>query len=38
MRIAQFVLAPVERLEWQPVEALPGTQRGAGGFGSTGKQ
>jgi dUTP pyrophosphatase len=38
MRIAQFVLAPVERLEWQPVESLPGTQRGAGGFGSTGKQ
>lgn len=37
MRIAQFVLAKVERLEWQPVENLDGTQRGDGGFGSTGK-
>lgn len=35
-RIAQLVLAPVTRLEWERVEALPGTARGAGGFGSTG--
>ncbi len=37
MRIAQLVLAKVERLEWQAVEALDGTARGEGGFGSTGK-
>lgn len=36
MRIAQFVLAPVSRLAWQAVTALPDTARGAGGFGSTG--
>ncbi len=37
MRIAQLILAKVERLEWQPVEHLDGTVRGEGGFGSTGK-
>ncbi len=37
MRIAQLILAKVERLEWQPVENLDATGRGAGGFGSTGK-
>lgn len=37
MRIAQLVLARVERLEWQPVESLDATGRGEGGFGSTGK-
>ena len=37
MRIAQLILAKVERLEWQPVEELDGTVRGEGGFGSTGK-
>jgi len=37
MRIAQFILAKVERLEWQPVDGLDGTKRGEGGFGSTGK-
>ncbi|MFN6953253.1 MAG: dUTP diphosphatase [Acetobacteraceae bacterium] len=36
MRIAQAVLAPVTRVAWQEVEALPETRRGAGGFGSTG--
>jgi dUTP pyrophosphatase len=36
MRIAQAVLAPVTRAAWREVEALPGTARGAGGFGSTG--
>lgn len=35
-RIAQMVVAPVARVEWQEVEALDGTVRGAGGFGSTG--
>jgi len=36
MRIAQAVLAPVARCVWQEVDALPDTERGAGGFGSTG--
>ena len=35
-RIAQAVLAPVTRLEWQEVSVLSETNRGAGGFGSTG--
>jgi dUTP pyrophosphatase len=35
-RIAQLVVAPVRRAEWQTVAALPGTSRGAGGFGSSG--
>ena len=36
MRIAQAVLAPVVRATWREVLALPVTQRGVGGFGSTG--
>lgn len=36
MRIAQAVVAPVERATWREVDALPETARGAGGFGSTG--
>ena len=36
MRIAQAVLAPVQRVVWQEADALPDTARGAGGFGSTG--
>jgi len=36
MRIAQLVVAPVVQVEWQPVETLPETERGAGGFGHTG--
>ena len=36
MRIAQAVLAPVVRADWQEVAELPGTARGEGGFGSTG--
>lgn len=36
MRIAQAVLAPVVRAVWQEVDALDGTARGEGGFGSTG--
>lgn len=35
-RIAQLVLARYERLEWQETDALPQTERSAGGFGSTG--
>ena len=36
MRIAQLVIAPVSRAQVMEVESLPGTARGAGGFGSTG--
>lgn len=35
-RVAQLVIAPVSRAEWQIAADLPRTQRGAGGFGSTG--
>jgi dUTP pyrophosphatase len=35
-RIAQLVIAKHERAEWNLVEALSETSRGAGGFGSTG--
>jgi dUTP pyrophosphatase len=36
MRIAQAVVAPVVRAEWQEVESLDDTARSTGGFGSTG--
>jgi len=36
-RIAQMVFQQVEKMEWQLVEHLDTTQRGAGGFGHTGK-
>jgi dUTP diphosphatase len=35
-RIAQLVVARYARIAWIETEALDGTQRGAGGFGSTG--
>lgn len=35
-RIAQLVLAPVTHAEWQEVDTLSETERGEGGFGSTG--
>jgi len=35
-RIAQLVLARHEVIEWESAEVLDDTQRGAGGFGSTG--
>ena len=35
-RIAQLVIARHERAEWEEVEVLSETERGAGGFGSTG--
>jgi len=35
-RIAQLVLAAYAQVEWAPVEVLPETERGAGGFGHTG--
>ena len=34
--IAQMVIAPVARVAWTEVPALPGSARGTGGFGSTG--
>ena len=37
-RIAQLVIARHEQASWLEVEVLDETQRGAGGFGSTGKQ
>lgn len=35
-RIAQLVVAPVARAAFELVDELPGSERGAGGFGSTG--
>ncbi len=35
-RIAQLVVARHERVEWEEVDVLDATERGAGGFGSTG--
>lgn len=37
-RIAQLVLCPVARCEWQIVDQLEESERGEGGFGSTGTQ
>lgn len=36
-RIAQLVFAPVTRAVWVPVGSLDETERGEGGFGSTGR-
>lgn len=36
-RIAQMVIARHEQAQWEEAERLDETQRGAGGFGSTGK-
>ncbi len=36
-RMAQLLVAPVVRVSWREVEALPESQRGTGGFGSTGR-
>ncbi len=35
-RIAQMVIAKYERIQWQEAEQLSHTERGGGGFGSTG--
>ena len=37
-RIAQLVIAPVSRAAWAERAKLDSTMRGAGGFGSTGKE
>ena len=36
-RIAQLVIAPVVQAELVEADALPATERGSGGFGSTGR-
>jgi dUTP pyrophosphatase len=38
MRIAQMVIAPVTMAGWAETDALDETERGAGGFGSTGQR
>ncbi len=37
-RIAQLVIAQYTKVDWQVVESLDSTDRGEGGFGSTGKK
>ncbi|TAI48204.1 dUTP diphosphatase [Flagellimonas allohymeniacidonis] len=37
-RIAQMVIAKHERVEWSESKTLTATERGSGGFGSTGTQ
>ena len=37
-RVAQMVIAKHDRAKWSPVQSLSKTSRGAGGFGSTGRQ
>ena len=37
-RICQMVVTSHSRVEWEPVETLDDTERGAGGFGHTGKE
>ncbi len=37
-RIAQMVLVPILKMEFEEVDSLPETIRGQGGFGSTGKK
>jgi dUTP pyrophosphatase len=37
MRIAQMIFARVERATFLPVDALPPSMRGTGGFGSSGR-
>ena len=37
-RIAQMVVARYEKVEWDEVEVLDETERGEGGFGSTGRK
>ena len=36
-RIAQMIVSRFEQVEWDDVEVLDETERGAGGFGHTGK-
>ena len=36
-RIAQMIVVPVVQVQWNPVQAFVASDRGSGGFGSTGK-
>jgi dUTP pyrophosphatase len=36
-RLAQMVVAPVVQAAWRAVDELPASERGAGGFGHTGR-
>jgi dUTP pyrophosphatase len=36
MRIAQMVIAQYQQIEWDEVESLDESERGKGGYGSTG--
>ncbi|RPH60033.1 MAG: dUTP diphosphatase [Burkholderiales bacterium] len=36
-RIAQMIVVPVVQVQWNPVDTFVETDRGSGGFGSTGK-
>jgi dUTP pyrophosphatase len=36
-RLAQLVIVPVAQVEWAEVEEFTASERGAGGFGSTGR-
>ena len=36
-RIAQMIINQIERIQFEEVDVLPATDRGAGGFGHTGK-
>lgn len=36
-RVAQLLVSRVVRIEWAHAESLPGSGRGSGGFGSTGR-
>ena len=37
-RIAQLVLTKYEKINWKIIKELPETNRGIGGFGSTGEK
>jgi len=37
-RVAQMVVAEYKQVDWQTATTLTATERGTGGFGSTGKQ
>jgi len=37
-RIAQMILVPILKMEFEEVDSLPDTVRGHGGFGSTGRK
>lgn len=36
-RVAQMIVVPVMRVQWNPVDAFDDSMRGSGGFGSTGR-